>query len=162
MTISVGDTLPEVELMEIGPDGPRLVPLAEAVGDGKAVILSMPGAFTATCTEKHLPSFQEAMDALKAKGVAHVICVTVNDPFVVKAWGDATGAAADGIRMMADPAGDFTRAVGTDFDAPAVGFVGRSLRFSMLVEGGKVAQMNVEAERGVLTNSSAEAMLAAM
>ena len=162
MPISVGEMLPEGTLMEVGPDGPTSVSVADVLGGGKAVVLGMPGAFTGTCTSEHLPSFQKNMDDLKAKGVDTVVCVTVNDPFVVKAWGDATGAPADGIRLMADPEGAFVGALGLTFDAPPVGLINRALRFAILADGGKVSRLHVEDSPGDVSTSSAEALLAAM
>lgn len=159
MTIAVGDTLPEATFLVIGPEGPAPVTTADLTAGGKTVIFGLPGAFTGTCTTAHVPSFIRNMDALAAKGVTEVVCVSVNDPSVMKAWSEATGAGAAGIKMMADAEGIFTRALGMEFSAPPAGLIGRSIRYTMLVEGGKVTQLNVENKRGVCELSAAETLL---
>lgn len=114
------------------------------------MIFAVPGAFTPpTCDSAHLPSFVRTLPQFKAKGVDQVICLSVNDPFVMEAWG-GNAAGADGIAMMGDADGSFTRAIGMDFDAPPVGgLLARSQRYAMLVEDGVVTQLNKEAEPGV-------------
>lgn len=144
MTISIGDTLPEATFLIFGPDGPKEVPSAEVFPGRKVVVFAVPGAFTPTCTREHVPSFVKAADALASKGVDEIVCISVNDPFVMSAWGESTGAAASKIRMLADPNGEFTKAIGLAFDAPPAGLFGRSKRYSMLVEDGKVTQLNIE------------------
>ncbi|QBF33141.1 peroxiredoxin [Thalassococcus sp. S3] len=162
MTISQGDTLPEATLIQIGPDGPSPVALAEKTAGRKVVIFAVPGAFTPTCHSAHVPSFIRTKEAFDAKGVDEIICVSVNDPFVMKAWGEATGADAAGLTMLADPESAFTKAIGMDFDAPPAGLLGRSKRYAMLVEDGKVALLNEEENPGLCETSAGEGLLDAM
>lgn len=144
MTISIGDRLPDAEFLVFGDEGPSSVKSAEVFPGRKVVVFALPGAFTRTCSQEHLPSFVRSAEALKAKGVDEIVCIAVNDPFVMAAWGDTTGASDAGIRMLADASGAYSKAVGLSFDAPAVGFFGRSRRYSMLVEDGTVKQLNLE------------------
>ncbi len=159
MTVAIGDTLPDASLIELGSEGPAAVSLSDAVGDGKTVIFGLPGAYTGTCSTAHVPSFIRNMDQLKEKGVSNVICVSVNDPFVMGAWSEATGANAAGIRMLGDAEGTFTDAIGMTFSAPPVGLINRSKRYTMLVEGGKVTHLNIEESPGVCELSAAETLL---
>ena len=161
MTIKTGDSLPDATLARIGVDGPESVQLFDLIGDAKAVIFGVPGAYTPTCHSAHVPSFMRAMPALREKGVAQVVCVSANDPFVMKAWSEATGAADAGIAMLGDPEGAFAKATGLEFSAPAAGLLGRFRRFSMLVESGTVAAVH-EDEPGVCDLSSGERMLEAL
>ncbi|WP_146346423.1 peroxiredoxin [Falsiphaeobacter marinintestinus] len=160
--ISVGDTLPEATLIQMTADGPAAVSLAEKTAGRKVVIFAVPGAFTPTCHSAHVPSFIRTKDQFDAKGVEEVICVSVNDPFVMKAWGDATGAAAAGITMLADADSGFTKAIGMDFDAPPAGLMARSGRYAMLVEDGKVTLFQPEESPGVCEVSAGEGLLASM
>jgi glutaredoxin/glutathione-dependent peroxiredoxin len=159
MVIEVGAQLPDATLLEMGADGAGKVDLKSIAGSGKVAIFGLPGAFTGTCTSAHVPSFIRNMDALKDKGVSAVICVSVNDPFCMKAWGESTGATAAGIRMLGDAGSEFTRAVGLNFSNPDVGFYDRSRRYTMLVEDGKVTQLNIEQSPGVCELSAAETLL---
>jgi peroxiredoxin len=159
MTITTGDTLPNATLLLMGDDGPTSVTMADKLAGRKVAIFGLPGAYTGTCTSAHVPSFIRNMDALKAKGVDEVICLSVNDPFVMKAWGDDTGAIAAGITMLGDAESEFTKAVGMDFSAGPVGFVARSKRYAMLVEDGVVSIMNPEASPGECEISAAETLL---
>lgn len=159
MAISEGAKLPDAQFTVIGPDGPAKVALSEKVKGRKVVIFAVPGAFTPTCHSAHVPSFIRTRDAFAAKGVAEIICVSVNDPFVMKAWGEASGAQDAGITMLADPAAEFTRAVGMDFDAPPVGLLSRSRRYAMLVDDGTVTALNVEEGPGMCEVSAGEALL---
>ena len=159
MTKSAGDTLPEATLRRLGADGPEELSVSDLTRGRKVVIFSVPAAFSPTCQEAHVPGFIAAHDKLAAKGVDEVICISVNDPFVMKAWAAATGAADAGISMLADADGAFTKAMGMDFDAPPVGFHGRSMRYAMIVEDGKIAHIAAEESPGVCEVSSAEAML---
>ena len=143
MTIKVGDRLPQANFMTPGEKGPEPVS-TDDVFKGKTVALfSVPGAFTPTCDARHLPSFKDAAGDLKAKGVDTIACVSVNDVFVMKAWGKASE--ADGIMMLADGNGDFAKATGTELDGSKFGMGHRSQRYSMLVEDGVVKQFNLEA-----------------
>ena len=160
MAISEGAPLPEASFTVIGTDGPATVALADKLKGRKVVIFAVPGAFTPTCHSAHVPSFIRTRDGFMDKGVAEIICVSVNDPFVMKAWGEATGATEAGITMLADASGTFTKALGMDFDAPPVGLVSRSKRYAMLVDDGKVVALQVEASPGTCELSAGEALLA--
>jgi glutaredoxin/glutathione-dependent peroxiredoxin len=159
MTISVGSRLPDATLLHIGANGPEAVPMAARLKGRKVVIFGLPGAYTGTCSTAHVPSFIRTKDQLMAKGVDEVICVSVNDPFVMKAWGEATGAAAAGITMLGDAESAFTTAVGMNFSAPPVGFVNRSKRYSLLAEDGVVKVLNVEDSPGACEISAGETLL---
>ncbi len=162
MSISTGDRLPDSTLMSMGPEGPQERPLHALTKGRKIVIFAVPGAYTPTCHSAHVPSFVRNMDALKSKGVDEVICVSVNDPFVMQAWGEATGATDAGITMLADASGGFTKALGLDFSLAPAGLYGRSLRYAMLVDDGVVSILNLEEDAGVCETSAGEALLAAM
>lgn len=162
MSISVDDKLPDVTLVRMGDDGPDQVDLAERLKGRKVAIFAVPGAFTPTCHSAHVPSFIRTKDELAAKGVDEIICISVNDPFVMRAWGEATGATDAGITMLSDASGEFTRAIGMDFDAPPAGLIGRSQRYAMLVEDGKVSILQTEDNPGECEVSGGEALLAAM
>jgi len=162
MTISKGDTLPDATLLQMGADGPEEVELADKTKGRKVVIFAVPGAYTPTCHSAHVPSFTRTKDQFDAKGVDEVICVSVNDPFVMGAWGEATDATAAGITMLGDPESSFTKAIGMDFTAPPVGLMARSKRYAMLVEDGKISLLHEEENPGACEVSAGEAMLAAM
>ena len=159
MPISIGDTLPAATLLIMGPNGPEPVSLNEKTKGRKVVIFGMPGAFTSTCTSAHVPSFIRTKDQFDAKGVDEIICIAVNDPQVMKAWGEATGATTAGLTLLADADSSFTGAIGMQFDAPAAGFHKRSIRYALFAEDGKVRVLNVEEGRGVCEMSSGETML---
>lgn len=160
MTISVGDKLPGATLGRIGANGPEQVNITDLTAGRKVIIFAVPGAFTPTCHSAHVPSFIRTKDALTEKGVDEIVCVSVNDPFVMQAWGAATGADKAGISMLADGTGAFTKALGLEFDAPPVGLMGRSKRYAMLVEDGTVTVLNMEESPGTCELSGGEAMLA--
>ncbi len=160
MTISVGDTLPGATMLAMGENGPETVDLGEKLRGRKVVVFGLPGAFTSTCTTAHVPSFIRTKPKFEAKGVDEIICVTVNDPFVVKAWTDATGAGDAGITTLADAESAFTSAIGMDFSAPPVGFVNRSRRYSLYAEDGVVKILKIEEVRGACEISAGETLLA--
>ena len=160
MTIAPGDTLPEATLVKLGAEGPEAVSLADHAKGKKVVIFAVPGAFTPTCHSAHVPSFIRTKDQFAAKGVDEIICVSVNDPFVMKAWGEATGATEAGITMLGDAQSAFTKAIGMDFDAPPAGLIARSKRYAMVVEDGKVTKLHVEESPGVCEISGGDALLA--
>lgn len=162
MTISTGDRLPEATLLRMGENGPEPVALADKVQGRKVVIFALPGAFTPTCDSAHVPSFIRTRDQLADKGVEEIICISVNDPFVMHAWGESTGANAAGITMLSDADGSFTRSIGMAFDAPPAGLIGRSIRYAMLVEDGEVKILQTETARGVCEATAGEGLLAAM
>lgn len=160
MTLSIGDTLPDATFLEMGPDGPAKVTTADIAAMGKVALFALPGAYTGTCSTAHVPSFMAVMPELKAKGVDAVICLSANDPFVMKAWSDDTGAGAAGIRFLGDAAGDFAEAIGFELAVPDVGFVKRFKRLSMLLDSGKVVQLNVDAQPGQCEISAGQTLLA--
>jgi peroxiredoxin len=162
MAISVGDRLPEATLVRIGASGPEQVDVAGLTKGRKVVIFAVPGAYTPTCHSAHVPSFIRTKDGFAAKGVDEIVCVSVNDPFVMKAWGEATGAAAAGISLLADAEGAFTKALGLDFSAPAVGLIGRSKRYALLAEDGVVKVLHLEESPGTCEISGGEALLSAI
>ncbi len=157
--IATGDILPEATLIQMGAEGPEEVRISDKTKGRKVVIFAVPGAFTGTCTTAHVPSFMRTKDQFDAKGVEEIICISVNDPFVMGAWGESTGATAAGLTMLADAASEFTKAIGMDFDAPPVGLIARSKRYAMLVEDGKVVAMNLEENPGVCEVSAGEGLL---
>ena len=158
MTISVGDRLPEASFQAFDGEEVRDIPAAEVFAGKKVALFGLPGAFTRKCSSAHLPSFMRTADAFRARGVDAIVCVAVNDAFVMKAWSDASGAADQGVRLLADPSGAFTRAIGLEFEAPAAGLFGRSRRYAALVEDGVVTVLNVEPGREC-TISAGEALL---
>jgi peroxiredoxin len=160
MTISIGDRLPEASFLHMSEKGPATVTLAELIGSGKAVIFGLPGAYTGTCTSAHVPSFIRTKDQFAAKGIDKIVCVAVNDPFVMDAWGKSTGATEAGIIMVGDADASFTKAIGMNFTAPPVGFFDRSKRYSMLVDNGVVKVLNPEASPGECEISAGETLLA--
>ena len=160
MTISVGDTLPEATFLIMTEDGPGSVKLSEKTAGRKVVLFGLPGAYTGTCSSAHVPSFIRTKGDFDAKGVDEIICVSVNDPFVMQAWGKDTGAADAGLTFLADADGGFTKEIGLAFDAPPVGLIGRSQRYAMLVEDGKVSVLHVEEGPGVCDVTAGESMLA--
>ena len=162
MTISVGETLPDVTVLRMGADGPEEVQMADLAGSGKVVLFGLPGAYTGTCTTAHVPSFIRTKADFEAKGVDAVICISVNDPFVMDAWGESTGATQAGIEMVGDAAAAFTKAIGMDFTAPPVGLIDRSKRFALYAEDGVVKVLHVEDNPGVCETSGGEALLAAL
>ena len=154
MTIKTGDRIPEGKLKVMGKDGPMNVAAEELLGKGRVVLFSVPGAFTPTCDAKHLPGFIEKGAALKAKGVGKLVCLAVNDVFVMNAWGKSAGV-GDAIVMAADGNGDYSRALGLELDARGFGMGMRGKRFALVVEDGVVKQVHVEAP-GEFKVSSAE------
>ncbi|QCO56222.1 peroxiredoxin [Pseudorhodobacter turbinis] len=162
MTISIGDTLPEANLLRLGEAGPEEVSLGALTKGRKVVIFAVPGAFTPTCHSSHMPSFIRTKDALAAKGVDEVICVSVNDPFVMKAWGETTGGTEAGITLLSDSGSAFTRAMDMTFDAPPAGLLARSKRYALLAENGVVKVLHLEESPGACEVSGGESMLAAI
>ena len=158
MPIAAGDTLPDAKgtVMSGGRPGP--VSLSELVGDKKTVIFGVPGAFTPTCTNDHLPTFAAGADQLNAAGIEQTICMSTNDIFVLQAWNAAHG--ADHITMLADGSGDITRALDIGLDLSGLGLGFRCTRFAMLVEDGKVKAFQTEENPGTCAMTSASAILA--
>jgi len=156
MTIKVGDRLPKAELVKATEDGPEGVDTESYFANRKVALFAVPGAFTPTCSNSHLPSFVEKAADLKAKGVDEIVCTAVNDPFVLAAWAKSGG--AEGVTMLADGNGEFAEALGLTMDGSKFGLGKRSQRYSMIVNDGIVEQLNVEAP-GEYRVSSAEHLL---
>lgn len=158
MAIKVGDSLPaDVKLKEIRDGAPKDVTVDEIFKGKRVVLFAVPGAFTPTCSAKHLPGFVKEAESIRKKGVDDVVCVSVNDAFVMDAWGKSSGAQGK-VRMLADGNGEFTRAMGLELDATGFGMGKRSQRYGMVVKDGKVEQLHVEPGPG-LNVCSAEAIL---
>lgn len=162
MTISVGDKLPDANLLVVGDNGPETVSLASRTAGRKVVIFGLPGAYTRTCSAAHVPSFIRTKAKFDAKGVDEIICIAVNDPFVMKAWAEATGAEKAGITMLGDADAGFTKAVGMEFTAPPVGFYDRSRRYALYAEDGVVKVLHAEDSPGECDISGGERMLDAI
>jgi len=145
MTLTVGERFPDANLLTMGADGPKTVKLGEYVAGRKVVLFALPGAFTGTCSTAHLPSFIRTGDAFAAKGIDEIICVSVNDPFVLDAWGTATGAKAAGITLLGDADGALTRSLKMEFTAPPVGLYGRSNRYAVVLDDGVITHANIDA-----------------
>lgn len=157
MTIAVGDRLPSATLSRMTEDGPQPVQTDDYFAGRRVALFSVPGAFTPTCSARHLPSFVEKAGDLKAKGIDEIACTAVNDPFVMGAWGKASEV-GDNVTMLADGSGHFVKALGLQMDADKFGMGTRGQRFSMIVNDGVVEQLNVE-QPGDYKVSSAEHML---
>ena len=156
MTIQVGERLPDVPLSVAGPDGPQPTTSGEYFRGKRVAVFAVPGAFTPTCSARHLPSYVEKAQELKAQGIDEIACISVNDPFVMAAWNERDG--SDDITMLADGNGAFTDAVGLTMDGSKFGMGQRSQRYSMIVDDGVVEQLNVEAP-GEYRVSSAEYLI---
>jgi glutaredoxin/glutathione-dependent peroxiredoxin len=157
MTIKVGDRLPEAKLTTMGPDGPQAKTTGEIFGGKTVALFAVPGAFTPTCSARHLPGFLDNAKDLKAKGIDLIACVSVNDVFVMDAWGKAQGV-GDDVLMLADGNGEFSKAVGLELDGSKFGMGPRSQRYSLVAKDGVVTQLNVEAG-GEFRVSAADYML---
>lgn len=162
MTITQGDRLPDATLTRMGTDGPETVQLGELAAGRKLIIFAVPGAYTGVCTTAHVPSFVRTAGQFADKGVDEIICISVNDPFVMGAWGEATGAAAAGITMLGDAESTFTKAMGMDFSAPPAGLIDRSKRYAMIVDDGTITLLSEEENPGQCDVSAGEALLKAM
>jgi len=156
MTISVGDKLPKATLVKATANGPEAVDSEEFFKGRRVALFAVPGAFTPTCSAKHLPGFVEKEGELKEKGIDEVVCTSVNDPFVMGAWSKSSN--ADGITMLADGNGEFAESLGLTMDGSKFGLGKRSQRYSMVVNDGVVEQLNVE-QGGEFKVSSADHLL---
>ncbi len=157
MTIKVGDRLPQADFMTFTAEGPAPTTTDEVFAGKTVALFAVPGAYTPTCSARHLPGYRERADDLRAKGVDKIICTSVNDAFVMGAWAKQEGV-TESIQVLADGNGAFAKAVGLEMDASKFGMGLRSQRYSMLVEDGVVRQLNVE-EGGAFEVSSAEHLL---
>lgn len=154
--IAVGEKIPSVSLRVMGENGPQEISSTDLLGQGKVVLFAVPGAFTPTCSKSHLPGFVVHADAIKAKGVSRIACLSVNDAFVMHAWGLSQN--AEHLTMVADGNAEFSRALGLEMDASAHGMGQRCKRFAMVIENGVVTHLAVEQPKEFKV-SSAEAML---
>ncbi|MCB4823370.1 peroxiredoxin [Roseicella aerolata] len=160
MTIQAGDSIPSAKLMQATAEGPKETTTEELFGGKTVVLFGVPGAFTPTCSAKHLPGYTENYEALKAKGADVIACMAVNDAFVMGAWGQAQGV-ADKLVMLADGSAEFTKKLGLELDLTARGLGVRCQRFALVAKNGKVTHVAVEAP-GAFEVSKAEAILAAL
>ena len=158
MTIKVGDKVPSVNFKKLTSDGLIDISTDDYFKGRKVALFSVPGAFTPTCSAQHLPGYIGNANALKAKGVSAIACISVNDAFVIQAWGESVNA-GDAVEMLADGNGEFARATGLTLDGSGFGLGERSTRYSMLVEDGTISTLNVESNPGELDVSSAEHLL---
>jgi peroxiredoxin len=161
MVIAVGSRLPDVTFRAMTPSGPATKTTSDIFAGKRVVLFAVPGAFTPTCNNNHLPGFLSNADAFKAKGVDAIVCTAVNDVFVLDAWSKSTGS-GDKITFLSDGNAEFAKAMGLDFDASAAGLGIRSKRYAMLVEDGVVKAMNVEDVPSKADKSAAEALLEAV
>jgi len=157
VTIAVGDHIPDVEISVMGSDAPEPIRTGDVLGRGKVVLFAVPGAFTPTCSDYHLPGYVIRASELRAKGVDTIACLSVNDPFVMDAWGNDQEV-GDSVIMLADGNGTFTRAMGLEFDGSTHGLGTRSRRYAAVIDDGVVTNLLVEPAGG-LTVSSAESVL---
>lgn len=160
MAIKVGDTIPSMKLMVASADGPKEISTDDIFKGKKVVLFAVPGAFTPTCSVKHLPGFVQNAEAFKAKGVDEIACIAVNDAFVMGAWGKDQGT-GDKVTMLADGAAVFAKAIGLELDLNTRGMGWRSQRYALVAEDGKVTHLGVEAPGGFEV-SKAESILAVL
>jgi glutaredoxin/glutathione-dependent peroxiredoxin len=153
MAIAVGDKVPDVEVRTMGADGmPEAVRTGDVLGKGKVVLFAVPGAFTPGCSKVHLPGFVQGADEVLARGVDRIVCIAVNDAWVMDAWGKSQGA-GDKILMLGDGNGDFTKAMGLEFDGGGIGLGVRSQRYAAVIEDGIIKELDVEPKPGVDVSS---------
>ena len=157
MPVQIGDAVPTATLVKMTDNGPQPVTTDELFGERTVALFSVPGAFTPTCSAKHLPGFIEHADDIRARGIDEIVCISVNDAFVMGAWGKSANV-GDKVTMLADGNGEFVKALGLTMDGSKFGMGTRGQRFSMLVRDGKVEQLNIE-EPGAFKVSSAEHMI---
>lgn len=161
MSIELGGRLPEASFVTMSESGPETVTLSGISKGRKIVVFGLPGAFTGPCSTSHIPSFIRTAEAFRSKGVEDIYCISVNDPFVLKAWGEATGAARAGIKHLGDADGSFTKTLGMEFTAPAIGLYGRSNRYAVVLEDGVVTHANID-KPGECNISKGEELLATL
>jgi peroxiredoxin len=159
MTIDIGDPLPNATLKEMTTEGIKDIRIAELLEGKKVILFGLPGAYTPVCTTQHLPGYIEEADKLKSEGVAAIACISVNDPFVMQAWGEQQGSEGK-VMMLSDPNAIFTREIGLSIDLSDFGLGERSKRYSMIVENGVVTTLNVEASIFDHGSSAASGLLA--
>ena len=159
MTIQIGDRIPDATLAQATAEGPKPVNTADIFAGKTVALFAVPGAFTPTCSARHLPGFKDHLADIQGKGVDTVACLSVNDAFVMKAWADSQDITDDSIVMLADGNGELTKALGLVLDGSGFGLGERSQRYSMLVKDGVVTQLNIE-QGGEFKVSSAEHLIA--
>ena len=159
MALAIGDQIPQVTLKTMGEKGPEDLNMGELCSGKKVVLFAVPGAFTPTCSAAHLPGYVVNSDKIKAQGVDAIVCLSVNDAFVMNAW--SQGQNAEEIIMAADGNGEFTKAMGLEMDGSGFGLGPRSSRYSLIAEDGRITVLNLE-KGGAFEVSSAEAVLAAL
>lgn len=152
MSIAVGDALPDVQVQIMGEQGPENAQTSALMGQGRVVLFGVPGAFTPGCSKSHLPGFVAHADELKAQGVERIVCMSVNDAFVMHAWGEARNAGA--LLMLADGNADFSRALGLEMDASQWGMGVRCKRFALVIENGRVVHAAIEPAGGITVSSA--------
>ncbi|MBL4622435.1 MAG: peroxiredoxin [Immundisolibacteraceae bacterium] len=160
MTVKTGDKAPQATLMEMTAEGPAPVTSEELFAGKKVVLFAVPGAFTPLCSGQHLPGYVELADQIRGKGVDSIVCLSVNDAFVMGAWGDAQNV-GDKVRLVGDGNGEFTAAMGLEMDGSGFGLGSRSQRYAMIVDNGTISVLNVEEGR-TFEASKAETILAAL
>ena len=161
MALSVGDTIPNVKLMILTAEGPKPVQSGDVLGHGKVVLFAVPGAFTPTCNDHHLPGFVMQADEILAKGVDRIACIAVNDAFVLGAWGNAQGT-GDKVMMLSDGNGEFVRAAGMELDLSVIGLGTRSQRYAAILQDGVVEEMFLEPNPGKVDVASSDKVLKAL
>ena len=161
MALSVGDTIPNVKLMTLTPEGPKPVESREVLGRGKVVLFAVPGAFTPTCSDHHLPGFVMQADEILDKGIDRIACIAVNDPFVMGAWGNARGT-GDKVLMLSDGNGEFASQAGLDLDLSGIGLGTRTHRYAAILHDGVVQELFVEPNPGAVDVSGADKVLKAL
>jgi peroxiredoxin len=161
VALSVGDTIPNVKLMTLTAEGLKPVESGDVLGRGKVVLFGVPGAFTPTCSDHHLPGFVMQADEILAKGVDRIACIAVNDPFVMGAWGAAQGT-GDKILMLSDGNGDFAAAAGLSLDLSGIGLGTRTQRYAAILQDGVVQELFVEPNPGAVEVSGADKVLKAL
>ena len=161
MALSVGDTIPNVKLMTMTAEGLKPVQSGEVLGQGKVVLFAVPGAFTPTCNDHHLPGFVMQADEILAKGVDRIACIAVSDAFVLGAWGNAQGT-GDKILMLSDGNGEFAAAAGMELDLKGIGLGTRSQRYAAILQDGVVEEIFVEPNPGKVDVASSEKVLKAL
>ena len=159
MAIQVGDNIPDATMKVLGDKGPEDITTSDIFAGKKVVLFAVPGEFTPTCSADHSPSYVANADKIKAKGVDSIVCISVNDPFVMEAWGKDKN--AEELLMVADGNGEFTKAMGLELDGSGFGLGTRSIRYSLIAEDGKITTLNLE-QGGAFEVSSAEAILEAL
>jgi peroxiredoxin len=161
VALSVGDTIPNVKLTTLTAEGPKPVESGEVLGTGKVVLFAVPGAFTPTCSDHHLPGFVMQADEILEKGVDRIACIAVNDPFVMGAWGNAQGT-GEKVLMLSDGNGAFAAAAGMELDLTGIGLGNRSLRYAAILQDGVVQEIFIEPNPGKVDVASADAVLKAL